>query len=124
MSSFCVMPVKEDILKTMKDPSRVIALYGDDEFALNVGYPAIAAYKPIFGNMWGYNEASIKDIYIKVDRKDTSIEEKYDVIIDDSRNIVISKVKVNNEEIEKENNEQSSIVTFEEIKTRQKKRAR
>jgi len=118
MLNLRVMTVNDDILQTKVDPRRVIALYGDDDLHLNVGYPAIAAYKPILGNMWGYKEANTKGLYIMVDTDETLVGEIFDIVIDESRKVVTSKVKV-----DVKNNYDSSVVTFEEIKHKKKKRA-
>ena len=116
MLNLSVMTVNDNILQTKVDPRRVIALYGDDDLHLNVGYPAIAAYKPILGNMWGYKEANTKGLYIMVDSDETLVGEIFNIVIDESRNIVTSKTKVDIK------NNDSSVVTFEEIKHKKKKR--
>ena len=118
MLNLRVMTVNDNILKTKVDPRRVIALFGDDDSHLNVGYPAIAAYKPIIGNMWGYKEANTKGLYIMVDSDETLVGEIFDIVIDESRNVVTSKTRVNN----KKDND-SSVVEFENLKHKKRKRA-
>ena len=89
MLNLRVMTVNDNILKTKVDPRRVIALFGDDDSHLNVGYPAIAAYKPVLGNMWGYKEANTKGLYIMVD---TKVEQHTDKTIVDIASEMINKI--------------------------------
>ena len=91
-----VMPVNDDILKTKVDPRKVIALYGNfNELKINVGYPAIAAYKPILGNMWGYKEASEKGLYIILDEGyEDNESDIYEIDIDTNRNVLTQFNKV------------------------------
>ena len=118
MLNLRVMTVNDDILKTKVDPRRIIALYGNDDSCLNVGYPSIAAYKPILGNMWGYKEASIKGLYITLESDDAFASEAFDIVIDESRNVVISKTKVDSKK-----NKEFTVVEFNKIKSKKKKRA-
>lgn len=96
MCAMRVMPVNDDILKTKVDPRKVIALYGNfNELKINVGYPAIAAYKPILGNMWGYKEASEKGLYIILDEGyEDNESDIYEIDIDTNRNVLTQFNKV------------------------------
>ena len=97
MCAMRVMPVNDDILKTKVDPRKVIALYGDFAGTINVGYPAIAAYKPILGNMWGYKEAQDKGLYIIIDDDNNLLitSDTYEIEIDEERNVLTKFNKVN-----------------------------
>ena len=123
MSKYHVMHVDDNVLKTQINLQNVIALYGDSEELLNVGYPYKAAYRPLQANMWGYQKSKIKELYVIIDSEYTNPEEMIYVIeIDDSRNIVVSKKsleeELNKEESKKSNNK---IIEFNKVKT--KKRA-
>ena len=115
MCEMRVMPVNDNILKSKVDPQKVIALYGDyNNGLINVGYPAIAAYKPILGNMWGYKEANDKGLFIIVDEANIVSSDIYEIDIDESRHVLTKFNKV-------DLNTNTPILDFSNIK--KKKRA-
>ena len=121
-----VKPVYDnvDIVNTLSNAFDLIALYGDFELGKrNVGYPAVAAYVPVFANMWGYNEAKDKQLYLNINPdefENLDNTEVYKIVINKHRNIVteFTELPLNKT---KENNEETKIVKLENIKT--KKRA-
>jgi hypothetical protein len=121
MSKLHIMSVDNNILKTHVLPNTVLALFTDSTGKINVGYPGIAAYKPILGNMWGYKEAvedNIKGLYIIVpeDYKDLN-EQIYSIEIDEDRNIVTSMELVEQNKIVDSN---CNVISFANIRQKRK----
>ena len=120
-----VMPVYDNfnIVNKLSNACDLIALYGDfEEGKRNVGYPAVAAYVPVFANMWGYDEAKDKQLYLNINPdkvKYLDNTEVYKIVINKHRNIVTEFIKlpINKKE---ENNEETKIVKLEDIKTRKR----
>ena len=120
-----VKPVYDnvDIVNTLSNAFDLIALYGDFEVGKrNVGYPAVAAYVPVFANMWGYNEAKDKQLYLNINPdefENLDNTEVYKIVINKHRNIVteFTELPLNKT---KENNEETKIVKLENIKTRKR----
>ena len=120
-----VKPVYDnvDIVNTLSNAFDLIALYGDFEVGKrNVGYPAVAAYVPVFANMWGYNEAKDKQLYLNInpdELENLDNTEVYKIVINKHRNIVteFTELPLNKT---KENNEETKIVKLENIKTRKR----
>ena len=110
MLKLYVMPVNDNILKSKVDPRKVLALYSNDGETINVGYPAVAAYQPILGNMWGYKEAQDKRLYIIVDDINNTVGTLYYIEIDESRKVVTKKNQVTG----------TNILEFNEVKTKRK----
>ena len=120
-----VKPVYDnvDIVNKLSNAFDLIALYGDFEVGKrNVGYPAVAAYVPVFANMWGYNEAKDKQLYLNINPdefENLDNTEVYKIVINKHRNIVteFTELPINKT---KENNEETKIVKLENIKTRKR----
>lgn len=120
-----VKPVYDnvDIVNKLSNAFDLIALYGDFELGKrNVGYPAVAAYVPVFANMWGYNEAKDKQLYLNINPdefENLDNTEVYKIVINKHRNIVteFTELPINKT---KENNEETKIVKLENIKTRKR----
>ena len=116
MCTLRVMPVNENVLKTTVNPQSIIALYGDFNNKINVGYPAIAAYKPMYGNMWGYKEAQDKGLYIIIDDEENKFNSDiYEIDIDEERHVLNSFTKISL------NDSETQVYNFNYIK--KKKRA-
>ncbi len=120
-----VKPVYDnvDIVNKLSNAFDLIALYGDFEVGKrNVGYPAVAAYVPVFANMWGYNEAKDKQLYLNINPdefENLDDTEVYKIVINKHRNIVteFTELPINKKE---ENNVETKIVKLENIKTRKR----
>ena len=118
MSTCYVMPVNDNILNdTNVDFSKVIALYGDGN-TFNIGYPTMAAYKPRYANMWGYNEAEEKGLYIIIDDIENIDGTLYCLEVDDERKKVIKKELVT----KKESSTDTNILEFDSVKSKRKVR--
>ncbi len=120
-----VKPVYDnvDIVNTLSNAYDLIALYGDFELGKrNVGYPAVAAYVPVFANMWGYEEAKDKQLYLNINSdefENLDDTEVYKIVINKHRNIVTEFIQLPINKT-KENNEETKIVKLENIKTRKR----
>ena len=123
MLKYHVIKANDDVLTTQINLQNVIAIYGKIGEKLNVGYPYIAAYRPLQANMWGYQQADIKDLYIIVEEnyKDY-INEVYTVTIDEERNIVLS-MKTREEEKAEEAKNFPKFRVIDINKVKQRKRA-
>lgn len=111
-----------DVVNTLENAYDLIAVYGNSKNGvMNVGYPAAAAYVPVFANMWGYKEAEIKKLYVTVrpiEFLSSTNFDIYKIVIDKHRKIVMELSKL---ELKAEDNEEAKIYNYEDIKT--KKRA-
>ena len=103
-----------DVVNTLENAYDLIAVYGNsNNGVMNVGYPAAAAYVPVFANMWGYKEAEIKKLYVTIRPIEFLNSMNFDIY-----KIVMELSKV---ELKTEDNEEAKIYNYEDIKT--KKRA-
>ncbi len=129
-----ILKINYDVLfKTKVDPQKIIALYSKLNGNINVGYPAKGAYRPIEGNMWGYEKADVKGLYMIVDDNYVNpFIDIYKVQIDEDRKIVLnmsldSKALIKEETVEskeeteeiieeeKEETNNSNIIQFDAL---------
>lgn len=91
MKTLYIKPLKNDRLT---DLSELIALYKNtNNDIINVGYPGIAPFKPILGNMYGFNDSYEKGMFIARDSlKDSDLEEPiYEIQVTDENTVFDSK---------------------------------
>lgn len=87
MKTLYIKPLSNDRLM---DLSELIALYKNtNNDIINVGYPGIAPYKPMIGNMYGFNDSYEKGMFIaRESLKDSDLEEPiYEIQVTDENTV-------------------------------------